>query len=82
MTNVNEEREDLRRKVDELYEGLSPYEIRECVIQACQAFVIDLSIADIVDMKDIFEIGGLDDLDRERREVWDVKFGKERGLRK
>ena len=59
--NMNEEdvkatarmREEHQREVDridELYQGLSPYNIRQCVIWACEAFVSNLNMSDILRM--------------------------------
>ena len=37
-------------RINELYKGLSPYEIRECVIQACESTVTDLTVSEILQM--------------------------------
>ena len=70
--------EELTDRVNALYEGLSPMEIRRCVINMSETQFLDLSMREVMENRDV--IVNIWDTDDEKLYADDIRWDHELSL--
>ena len=68
---------DLTNRVNALYEGFSPMEIRRCVINMCVSQFLDMRLSDIFDESHDGPLLTVESTEREAMDVSDIRWDHE-----